>query len=275
MTGRVTRGVAALRSSLRVFGDHPLLALLPLASLLTVGTAYAGLGYLLFEYGLLGDVLTNDVLRYSVVFAGLSVSSLLGIFFNTAVVHCAAQYFRGESPSLREGLTRAWAVRWTVAKWGLVNATIGTVLLIAEDNIPGVGSLTGSLLNMAWGLLTFFIVPVIVLEETDGLRPGLRQSGRVFRRTWGESASGTVGVGLALLPVGLAGAGALGYAYFVASGVTASLVGSAGGAVLVACVVVGQVLGMVLRTALYQYAVGEADPELVDELGHENVFIDS
>jgi hypothetical protein len=44
---------------------------------------------------------------------------------------------------------------------------------------------------------------------------------------------------------------------------------------LVACVVVGQVLGMVLRTALYQYATGETDPELVDELGHENVFVDN
>ena len=201
--------------------------------------------------------------------------SVLGIFFNTAVVHCAAQYFRGESPSLWEGLARAWAVRWTVAKWGLVNVTIGTVLAVAEDSFPGVGSLTSSLLNMAWGLLTFFIVPVIVLEETDGLRPGLRQSGNVFRQTWGESVSSTVGIGLALLPTGIAGGVALGYAHFLASGVTAYLVGFAGATLLVACVVVAQVLGMVLRTALYQYATEDVRLELVDELGHENVFVDS
>lgn len=273
--GRISRGMTALRTSSRVFRDHPSLALLPFLSLLTVGTAYAGLGYLLLESGLLGNLLTNDLLRYGVLFAALAISSLLGIFFNTAVVHCAAQYFRGESPSLREGLAQAWAARWTVAKWGLVNATIGTVLVVAEDKLPGIGSLTSSLLNMAWGLLTFFILPVIVLEETDGLRSGLQQSGNVFRQTWGESVSGTVGVGLALLPAGIAGGVALGYAYLLASGVTAYLVGFAGATVLVACVVVAQVLGMVLRTALYQYATGETELELVDELGHENVFVDN
>lgn len=275
MTSRITRGMAALRTSSRVFRDHPSLALLPFLSLLTVGTAYTGLGYLLVEYGRFGDLLTNDLLWYGVLFAALAISSLLGIFFNTAVVYCAAQYFRGESPSLRAGLARAWAVRWTVAKWGLVNATIGTVLAVAEDSLPGVGSLTSSLLNMGWGLLTFFIVPVIVLEGTDGLRPGLRQSGNVFRQTWGESVSSTVGVGLALLPAGIAGGVALGYAYFLASGVTAYLVGFAGATVLVVCVVVAQVLGMVLRTALYQYATEDVRLELVDELGHENVFVDS
>jgi hypothetical protein len=45
--------------------------------------------------------------------------------------------------------------------------------------------------------------------------------------------------------------------------------------VLVVCVVVAQVLGMVLRTALYQYATEDVRLELVDELGHENVFVDS
>ena len=275
MTGRISRATTALRSSSRVFRDHPSLALLPLLSLLTVGTAYAGVGYLLFEYGLAGDVLTNDLVRYSVLFAALSISSLFGIFFNTAVVYCAAQYFRGETPSLEEGLAQAWAVRWTVAKWGLVNATAGTVLLVAEDNVPGIGSLTQSLLSMAWGLLTFFIIPVIILDETDSLRSGLQQSGRVFRQTWGESVSGTVGIGLALLPAGIAGVAALGYAYALAGGVTAYVLGFAGALVLVSCVVVGQVLGMVLRTALYQYATEDIDLDLVAELGHDNVFVDN
>lgn len=96
-----------------------------------------------------------------------------------------------------------------------------------------------------------------------------------FRQPRGESVSSTVGVGLTSLPAGIAGGVALGYAHFLASGVTPYLVGFAGAMVLVVCVVVAQVLGMVLRTALYQDATEDVRLELVDELGHENVFLDN
>lgn len=85
----------------------------------------------------------------------------------------------------------------------------------------------------------------------------------------------TVGVGLALLPAGIAGGVALCYAYVLANGATAYLVGFAGATMLVVCVVVAQLLGVILRTALYQYATEDVRLELVGEPGHENVFVDS
>ena len=274
MLERFDRGLTAVRSSGRLFRDHPSLAVLPLLSVGVVGTAYAALGVALVRYGLVADLLADDRLRYGALFAALSLSSVCGIFFNAAIVHCAAQYFRGETPSVRDGLRRAWTVRGAVAKWGLLSATVGTALAIAEDTVPGVGSLTRSVLDLTWGILTFFVVPVIVHERPDGLRSGLRRSGGAFRETWGESAAATVGIGVALLPVGVAGVALLGYAYVVAGGAVTYVVGLLGGLLLVSSVVVSQVLGMIVRTALYRYATTEDDVELVDELGHDSLFPD-
>lgn len=274
MFERVRRASAVVKSSGRLFIDTPSLTVLPALSLLAIGVAYSVLGAVLLHHGLVADLFTNTVVRYSVLFVALAVSSGFGIFFNAAIAYCGAQYFRGEDPSVREGLHEAWAVRATVLKWGLLSATVGTVLGIAEDNVPGVGTLTKSVLDVTWAILTFFIVPVIVLEETDSLRGGLEHSSRAFRQTWGESVAAQVGIGLALLPVGLTGVGLMGYAYLVATGPAAVTLGILGGGLLVAAVVVTQALGVVVRTALYQYASTGEQNQLTGDTDLNSIFPD-
>lgn len=275
MSGRFRRGLRALDASLEVFRDQPSLALLPLASLLAVGSAYAALGVAILHFDLVGALFDSEIVRYAVLFAALALSSAFGIFFNAAVVHCAARYFRGESATAREGLEAAWAVRGSILKWGLLNATIGTALYVAEDAVPGMGSLTKSILDMAWALLTFFVVPVLVVERPDDVRTGLRQSGAAFRDTWGESVSASVGLGLALLPIGAVGAVLLGVAYLGLSGLAAYVVGALGGLALVSYVVLSQVLGMVVRAALYRYATAGETVDAFEGLEFASVFPDN
>lgn len=264
MSRQFRHGLRVIDASLDVFRAHPRLAILPLSSLVAIGSAYAALGVAILHYGLVGAAFTNSLVKYGVVFVALAVSSGVGIFFNAAVVHCAARYFDGEEASVGDGLAAAWDVRRTIVAWGFVSATIGTVLYIAEDNVPGVGALTRSILDLAWGLLTFFVVPVIVMDHTGSLRSDLRKSGATFSRTWGESITATIGIGLALLPVSLVGVGLLAVAYLSATGVTAYVLGAIGGLLLVATIVVTQVLGMIVRAALYRYAT---DGERVGPLG--------
>lgn len=254
MSGRFRRAVRVTDASLDVFRERPRLAVLPLLSLVVVGSAYAVVGVALLRYGLVDAVFTNRLVKYGVIFVGLAVSSSAGVFFNAAVVHCAARQFAGEEATVRDGLAAAWAVRGRIAKWGLLSATVGTALAVAEDAIPGVGTLTKSILDLAWGLLTFFVVPVIVTDRTDGLRTDLRRSGDAFARTWGESVTVTFGIGLALLPAALVGCCLLAVAYLSATGVAAYVTGAIGGLLLVATIVLTQVLGMIVRTALYRYA---------------------
>jgi hypothetical protein len=264
--------VAVIDGSLDVFRANPRLAVLPLASLLLVGSGFAVAAGVALHYGLLESVLRNDLLRYAAVFVGLALSSSLGTFFNAAVVHCAAQYFDGEEPAVREGLAAAWAARRAIAVWAVTAATLGTVFYALDEKFGVFGSLARFVFDLAWALLTFFVVPVIVLEDTADLRTILRESGSAFRETWGESVTASLGISFALLPVALVGVLCLGAAYVTANGATAWLLGGVGFVVLVASMVTAQVLGMVARTALYRYATTGDRAGPFEDLAPGSVF---
>lgn len=255
MAGRFGRGLGVVDDSVDVFRDNPRLALLPALSLLAVGSAFTVVLGVALRYGVVEAVLTNDLLRYAAVFVAIAVSSSVGTFFNAAVAHCASQYFDGANTSVRDGLAAAWRVRRKVAVWSVTAATLGTVIYVVDEKFGVFGSLARLAFDLSWGLLTFFVVPVLVLEDTRGLRPILRESGEAFRKTWGESVSASLGVSLVFLPVGVVGLAGLGWAYLFGSGIAVYVVGAAGFVVLVAAMVAAQVVGMIARTALYRYAV--------------------
>src|SRR5689334_13678874 len=55
------------------------------------------------------------------------------VFFNTAVVACAALSFEGHQPTAGDGLGAAMSRLPQIAGWALLSATIGLVLRIIED----------------------------------------------------------------------------------------------------------------------------------------------
>jgi hypothetical protein len=138
--------------------------------------------------------------------------------------------------------------------WAVVAATLGTVLYILDEKFGVVGSLTRAVFNLAWALLTFFIVPVIVLDERRSLRCQLRRSGSLFRDTWGESVSATLGVSFVFLLVALPGVALGAVGYFVLDGVLAAGALVGGGGIVVTAIVGSQTASAIVRTALYRYA---------------------
>lgn len=272
MGGQFGDGLRVMASSVRVFREQPSLAVFPLSSVVAVGVACGAFGLALLEFGPGAAVVEQGILLYGCIFVVLAIATSVGIFFNAALAHCVAQHFRGEAWSVRGGLRRAWEVRGAIAKWALVSATIGTGLSILEDKVPGAGLVVSSVLDITWAVMTFFIVPVIVLGEADSLRSGLRESARTFRDTWGESLSAGLTVGLSLLPPVLVGVALLFYAYVFASGSSALATGALGAAVLIVTIVVGQVVSTVLRVALYGYATAGAAVGPVAELGPQRLL---
>jgi hypothetical protein len=254
MTSKYRRGFEITRDSLRIFAQRPTLLILPALSLLAVGSAFAVLAAIVFQRGLVESLLLNDFYKYSALFCAVAISSSVATFFNAAVAHCAAQLFEGTPTSVRDGLAAAWRVRRQIAVWAVVAATLGTVLYILDEKFGVVGSLTRTVFDLAWALLTFFIVPVIVLDERRSLRRQLRRSGSLFRETWGESVSATLGVSFVFLLVALPGIalGAIGYFRLDGAVAAAALVG--GGGIVVAAIVGSQTASAVVRTALYRYA---------------------
>lgn len=272
MTGRFRRGLSVIDGSIDVFRANPRLVVLPLCSLLLVGSGFAVAGGIALHYGFVRPVLGNDLMMYPAIFVGMAVSSSLGTFFNAAVVHCAATYFDGDEPSVRAGVAAAWNARRAIAVWAITAATLGTVFYAIDEKLGGLGSLAHTVFNLAWGLLTFFVVPVIVLEETTDIRTILRESGSTFKDTWGESVTATLGISVVLLPVGLVGVLCLCVGYFGLHGMSAWILGGIGFVVVVASMVTAQMLGMVARTALYRFATAKDQTGPFDELDPATVF---
>jgi len=168
--------------------------------------------------------------------------------------HCAASVFDGEDPSLRDGLAAAWGVRRRIAVWAVVAATLGTGLYILDEKFGAFGSLAGLVFDLTWALLTYFIVPGIVLGRADGIRRQLRRSGSLFKNTWGESVSASLGVSFVFFVVALPGLALLGAGYFVLHGTLALAALVGGGLIVVAAIVGSQTVTAIVRTALYRYA---------------------
>ena len=275
MVSKYRRGFDITRDSLRVFTREPSLLLLPVLSLLAVGRAFAVLAVIVFQQGLVASLVTNDLYQYGALFCAIAISSSVATFFNAAVVHCAAQLFDGNSTSVRDGLAAAWRARRQIAVWAVVSATLGTVLYILDEKFGVVGSLTRAVFNLAWALLTYFIVPVIVLDQRRDLRSQLRQSGSLFRDTWGESVSATLGVSFIFLLVALPGIGLGAVGYFVLDGVFAAGALVGGGVIVVAAIVGSQTASAIVRTALYRYATTGEQVGPFDGRDPDTVFPES
>lgn len=272
MTGRFSRGLSVIDESLDVFRARPSLVLLPLCSLLLVGSGFAIAAGLALHYGVALSVFTSDPVRYSAIFVGFAISTGLGTFFNAAVVHVASRHFAGEEPTVRDGLEAAWAARRTIAIWSLTAATVGTLLYVLDEKFGGLGSLARVGFDLAWSLLTFFVVPVIVLEDDPTLRGSLRRSGETFTETWGESLTVSFGIGLVMLPFVVPAGIGIAWALLVPSNPVAFVAGATGFVVLVACIVFSQVISAIAKTALYEYATHDERVGPFAELGPDAVM---
>ncbi|HEY9476746.1 MAG TPA: DUF6159 family protein [Mycobacteriales bacterium] len=197
---------------------------------------------------------------YLLLFLAYAVLAFVTIFFNAALVHAADRALRGEDFTVRDSLRAASQRIPAILPWTLVSASVSVVLRALEERLGIIGRIVGALVGLAWALVTYLVLPLLVLEGL-GVRDAVRRSTKLFKRTWGESVAGNVGIGLATfmlallaLPVpflvavlGLVVGGMVAVIALVASVVL----------VLVWWVGLGVVAGAlsgIFQTALYRYA---------------------
>jgi hypothetical protein len=137
----------------------------------------------------------NPVVTYGLLFAYYFLNYFVVIFFNSALTTCALLRFNGDEPTIGDGLTAAMARLPQILAWTLVAATVGVLLKVVENVHEQVGKIIAGLLGTAWSVITFFVVPVLVVENV-GPFTALSRSIAILKRTWGESLIGNFGIGL-------------------------------------------------------------------------------
>lgn len=259
--GRLKTGWALAMDSLGVLRRDPELATFPLV---------AGVAGLVYFGVLLGGVALVGMPEggpafYAVLFVLYFGSTFIASFFTAGLMHETREAFEGREPSFRSGLRAAWRNVETLLAWAAVAATVGVVIRFIQrqgrNNIAA--RLFAGLFSVAWAILTYFVVPVIVFEDV-GIKEALSRSGETFKETWGETAGAGFGVGLVTILFLVAGVVLAIVLFFVGMSL-GSFIGFVGALAIGAVVIMlaylaGVTLGGIARTALYVYATEGKKP---------------
>ena len=206
-----------------------------------------------------------------VAFAFYVLSYFVIIFFNSALVFAAHERLAGGDPNIRSGLSGASQSIATIFVWAVVAATVGLILNILSSQARQRGGMMGmishliiSMLGAAWTLITFFVVPLIVIERRS-FGDAFKTSLSMLRRTWGEQIVANFGLGIAAFLAFLVAAGITALLFFVLSplGGFGAFIAIVIGVVLIAGVaLVFATLDGIYKAALYNYAVDGMVPSL-------------
>ncbi len=260
---RIKRGYVLIRQSVSVMREHPRLGLFPVVS------GAASVVFLALLLTPMFGVLTVDsgesvtLVVVGVALFGLYLgTAFISAFFTAGLVHQTRAVLAGEEPSLRAGLQGAWAVKGPLFVWAVISATVGVVLDAIANSDSIVSQVLAAIFGLAWTLMTFFVIPVIVFEKPS-VRGMFTRSAKTFRKTFGETPIGLIGVNIvamvAALPLLAPGA----YLLFVAEMLIAGVPLFAGG--LLVSQLISYTLRGIVKTSLYYYAKEGERPEEFDD----------
>jgi hypothetical protein len=191
---RIERSFLLVGRSCRILGEDIELMLLPLLSGIVMSAVVMAA---IFGFGVDTALLqTRGSELYVPLFVVYVALYAVGLFFQCAVVAGATERMRGGDPTLRSALAAAGRRIVRIVLWAFFAATVGVALRAVRDRVGILGKVVVAMLGAAWSLATFFVVPILVLEDLT-LGEVLGRSVGVFKEAWGESMVGGAGLGIA------------------------------------------------------------------------------
>lgn len=250
-----------------VIKEHPQLLRFP-----ALAAAYGALAAFIFMAPALALAALSDATPALVgaavlFFIGAWAATFVALRYLAGLVFVADALLRGEQASFDDGMRVAAERTQALGLWALISVIVGWILGAIEgggdDNIVVTifRVLVATVLSAAWSLITFFVLPIIVLDDL-GAPAAMKRSVSVIRDKWGDAVTGSFRIGMRilltfLLPGLVLLAVAVGLAV-VAGGMIGLSLGVALGLVGVALIIVGMVRQTAARqifgVALYRYA---------------------
>jgi len=253
----IGRSLTLVKTSWEILmADKKLLAFPFLSGIITILVLISFILPVLFT-GAFGN--TGSILSLVVLFLFYVVSYFVVIFFNTALIACVHAKFSGNNLSVSEGLSEAARHLPAIIGWAIVSATVGLILHLLQERAGFIGDIILAMIGGVWSLVTYFVVPVLVIEDL-GVLGSMKESVTLIKKTWGESIVGSASMALIFVVIGiLAALGVFGImllgngtAFIAALALFLLLV-------VVLAVVYGAMQGIFV-TALYTYAKTGAVP---------------
>jgi len=203
---------------------------------------------------------------YAQIFLLYLACSFIIVFSNSAMVACASMCLSGGAPKVADGFGAACRNLPRIVLWSMVAGTVGFLLAMVKRRDDGIiNQIVTSIIGVAWTVATYFIIPVIILENCD-LFTAFKRSADLFRRQWGTTVVGNVGLSAFFVPFWIAPVA------LVILGLRVGVVAwTAFLPLVVVCAIYCVILGLV-QSALqeifvvvaYQHASGTGNPRDID-----------
>ena len=273
--GYFSRSFELAKRSWNVLRKDEELILLPLFGVLApigIGGILFGLIYLIdFDPNVGWEGFQISGPSIALIVLGAVLGSIAIYFFKGALVHGAYERLTGGDPTVRSSLAGARSRLGKIVSWAILTLIVGTIIDAIEHAIRSragvLGDIIGSILGLAWRVLTFLVMPVVIIEGLGGFK-AVKRSKDLLKSTWGENLmaqAGLIIVGfLAALPGALLGT-LLGF-IFLPLGVVVGII-----LALAAATFIGAMSG-IYQTALYQYTTTGQVPDDFAGSGMEDAF---
>jgi hypothetical protein len=210
---------------------------------------------------------------FVIAFAFYFCNYFVIVFCNAALISCALIRFNGGEPTIGDGINAAMSRLPQILAWALVSATVGMILKAVENANEKFGTFISAILGTAWAVMTFFVVPVLVVEKVGPVE-AVKRSMSILRKTWGEALVGNFGIGLFMFLLSLPG-----IAIFIVGAALAAAQPVLGIPVIILGLIYFLLLGAVSSAmhgiylgALYQYATHGSVPGGFDSNVLERAF---
>jgi hypothetical protein len=266
----IGRSFELVRTSWNVLMDDKKLLVFPVLSGIVTILVILSFVLPLFISG--AFVSSGSIFSIVYLFLFYVASYFVVIFFNTALISCVNAKLNGKDMSVGEGLSNSAKHLPAIIGWAVLSATVGLILHLLQERAGFIGDIVLALIGGVWSLVTYFVVPVLILED-KGVLDSLKESVGLIKKTWGESIVGSGGMAVVFVAIGVLAALAV---------LATMLLGNAMifGAALVLFVVFIVVLAVVYSamqgifvTALYAYAKTGTVPTAFNKDLIQNAFL--
>ena len=248
--GRIATTIELAKSSWAVLkADKELLLLPVLSGLATIAVAASFLIPLFDTFE--GDAASGTT--YALTFLMYLVLAYITIFFNAALIHAANERLNGGDPTLGSALAGAATRAGRILPWAVVSATVSLILRAIEERAGFLGRFVAGLAGLAWSVVTFLVLPILVIENV-GVGDAVSRSSTLFKRTWGENLAAQLGFGLLGMIASIPGVLLVVVAAQAPGGGSRTLFIAALVWLILVAVVLTALSG-IFQTALYHYAV--------------------
>jgi len=194
------------------------------------------------------------VAAYPILFAWYCMSAFGAIFFNCALAAGAQECLAGGHPTVAFGLRRALDRVGAILLWAIISSTVGIILNFIERRVPLAGKIAVWLFGAAWGMASYLVVPVLIVEDRNAVE-SVRRSSQLLRDTWGQQLTAGIRFGWRFLLFLVPGIilGAIGMNYYLPLIALAFVY-------IVALVAAMSAASGIFKVALYRYAAGGSLP---------------